>query len=750
MKKNLLLLICLLITVSIPAQEVSRNLDLKSLQQGADTQPVPFIPAASKILTATSEGTGFKCDSMMYYTFNSAADSVLDIRKIYRNNIGGILYFAYSQLPRYAQYGKGHSIRDEMGNELVYCGKGANTEDKKYSWGNKWENSYDTNGNQIKMLWTVWGEGNWNIYFNWERYYSAEIPDPNISYDWYGWSANFELRNNEGFYYIEPKHDTLFLGDNIYPITGLDTKISRKYDESGVIIFSEGYAWSDVENQWVLSAKEEFMHGPSGLDTLHCGFRWDENEEAWKLDFADTLIRDENGNCIDYKLTHWNTDHSKLILWRRFVAEYDSENRLRNLKYYGGSSSVTDLKTYSEDKYLYDINGNQILYSKFNVQNEIVKDGYKENRYYSPLEISTDASLWDVTFAGLGLRPVVNGRYGKIDEIFDDEIYNYVILNNGSNIIPPMTYIKNDPNSTVVVTEAKDPTSDNKEDRTTTITVTAEDGLTTQNYYFDFYKPNGIATLDTIMVSEGKLYPDFSPEILNYYDTIYGCCNNGVPTPEVTWVKSEPYQYVDLFNASNICNQNTKATRVTVISDNGFDTKYYRITFTVIDTISPVAVCKDTVIYLDETGNAVIDTSGVDGGSTDSCGISNLAIDISAFTIADTGANTITLTVTDNKGNIDQCTSTVTIIKAGVRVNTINSTDFNIHPNPASEVLNIEHNGPMMEVTIYNMLGTEVRKYEMNSVTTGTVQLTGLNKGLYFIQMRDASGQVYTRKVIKD
>lgn len=670
MKTQLLIFICLLITVSIPAQEVSRNLNLKSLRQGSNAQTVPSNLSSSKILTTLSEGNGFKSDSTIEYTFTSATDSVLDIREVYRYNSEGINYFVDWQYPRYDVIGKGHAIRDEMGNELVFCGKGYNYDlgDKRYYWGNKWENSYDTYGNQIQSLWFTWGEGNWNIYFNWERYYSAEILDPLISYDWYGWSA--DLRNEEGFYYVEPKHDTLFLGDIQYPITGLDTKILRKYNASGVMIFFEVYVWANDENQWVPSVKEEFMHGPSGLDTLHRGYVWDENEKTWGLNFADTFIRDENGNCIDYKLTHWNDDQSKLVLWRRYITEYDSENRLSNLKYYGGSSIVTDLMNYREYKHLYDIYGNEIFYSEINVENDIAKDGYKDYKYYSPLEISTDGSLWDVSFEGIGLRPVVNGTYSKTAEIFDDERYEYVILNNGSNVIPPMTYVKNDPNSTVVVAEARDPTSANKEDRTTTITVTAEDGLTTQNYYFDFYKPNGIATLDTIIVSEGKLYPDFSPEIYNYYDTIYGYCNNGVPTPEVAWVKSEPYQYVVLLNASNICDKNSKVTRITVTSDNGFYTKYYKITYTIIEP------------------------DGIDGISI--------------------------------------------------------SGDFEIHPNPITDILKLEHSIPMIDITVINMLGQKVGEYELNSVMSCEISLAKLNKGVYFIRMRDNSGQIHTRKFIKN
>src|SRR4030042_4933881 len=83
---------------------------------------------------------------------------------------------------------------------------------------------------------------------------------------------------------------------------------------------------------------------------------------------------------------------------------------------------------------VYDIHGNRILCTVFSYENNILKVHSKEYTYWSLPEISTDASLWDVTFEGTGLRPVINGSYSKTDKIFDDEITDYVILNNGSNV----------------------------------------------------------------------------------------------------------------------------------------------------------------------------------------------------------------------------------------------------------------------------------------------------------------------------
>ena len=85
-------------------------------------------------------------------------------------------------------------------------------------------------------------------------------------------------------------------------------------------------------------------------------------------------------------------------------------------------------------------------------------------------------------------------------------------------------------------------------------------------------------------------------------------------------------------------------------------------TVTVIDTISPAAVCQDINAYLDATGNVTIAAADINNGSSDACGIASMVLDITDFACADIGGNTVTLTVTDNNGNTDQCQATVTVI----------------------------------------------------------------------------------------
>jgi hypothetical protein len=85
-------------------------------------------------------------------------------------------------------------------------------------------------------------------------------------------------------------------------------------------------------------------------------------------------------------------------------------------------------------------------------------------------------------------------------------------------------------------------------------------------------------------------------------------------------------------------------------------------TVTVVDNILPTALCKNATVYLDADGNATVAAAQVNNGSYDNCGIQHLSVSPSAFTCANTGANPVTLTVTDVNGNSASCQATVTVL----------------------------------------------------------------------------------------
>src|SRR5690606_37033865 len=98
------------------------------------------------------------------------------------------------------------------------------------------------------------------------------------------------------------------------------------------------------------------------------------------------------------------------------------------------------------------------------------------------------------------------------------------------------------------------------------------------------------------------------------------------------------------------------------VTDSDGNTATCEFTVTVLDNEAPVAVCQDLTLDLDPvTGTVNITAADVDNGSIDNCGIASMTLDISSFDCSMIGANTVTMTVTDNSGNSTTCTSTVTI-----------------------------------------------------------------------------------------
>ena len=82
---------------------------------------------------------------------------------------------------------------------------------------------------------------------------------------------------------------------------------------------------------------------------------------------------------------------------------------------------------------------------------------------------------------------------------------------------------------------------------------------------------------------------------------------------------------------------------------------------TVADTVKPMVITQDLTAYLDASGNVAIVAADVDNGSSDACGIASMMLDNTAFDCSDVGANTVTLTVTDNNGNVQTGTAVVTV-----------------------------------------------------------------------------------------
>jgi hypothetical protein len=114
---------------------------------------------------------------------------------------------------------------------------------------------------------------------------------------------------------------------------------------------------------------------------------------------------------------------------------------------------------------------------------------------------------------------------------------------------------------------------------------------------------------------------------------------------------------VAAFDCSNV----GANTVVLTVTDNNGNVSTCTSTVTVEDNVAPVAICQNITIQLDAAGHAEITTADIDNGSNDACGIASLSLDKTNFDCSDAGPNTVTLTVTDNNGNVSTCIAMVEV-----------------------------------------------------------------------------------------
>ena len=141
---------------------------------------------------------------------------------------------------------------------------------------------------------------------------------------------------------------------------------------------------------------------------------------------------------------------------------------------------------------------------------------------------------------------------------------------------------------------------------------------------------------------------------------------------------------------------------------------------------------------------AEISIEDIDNGSSDNCGISDIQISQTQFTDEHVGENIISLTVTDNYGNISSCDAIVTV-DAGLGVDNISLKTIRLHPNPTSDIINISGNFSGLSFVVYDLLGKKIFKGN----TSRIIDTSKLEKGIYLIEF-SSSNQKAVRKIIKN
>ena len=109
----------------------------------------------------------------------------------------------------------------------------------------------------------------------------------------------------------------------------------------------------------------------------------------------------------------------------------------------------------------------------------------------------------------------------------------------------------------------------------------------------------------------------------------------------------------------------------------GFDTSMV----TVIDSISPIAITNSATIYLGSNGIAILDSSFIDNGSNDNCGIASFSLSTDTFYCSQAGSQTINYSIVDINGNITNGNENIIILDTISPVANVKDTTVYLDPN---------------------------------------------------------------------
>ena len=78
-----------------------------------------------------------------------------------------------------------------------------------------------------------------------------------------------------------------------------------------------------------------------------------------------------------------------------------------------------------------------------------------------------------------------------------------------------------------------------------------------------------------------------------------------------------------------------------------------------------------------------------------------------------------------------------------------NAIDFAVYPNPTKEKLTITSKQIVKEIIIYNPLGQQIKTFQVN-FKKGEINISALQKGMYFLSLKGLNGAQFSTKIFKE
>lgn len=369
--------------------------------------------------------------------------------------------------------------------------------------------------------------------------------------------------------------------------------------------------------------------------------------------------------------------------------------------------------------------------------------GAIESFYARPLLANADLGslgLWDRNF-----QPA-----------FHPDTLSYMLsVPDTVTMVPELDLFLADAGAAYEVDAAKDLFSSETADRTTLISVTADDGSTKKSYSVLFNLNSTDATLSGITLGLGRLEPIFATEN-NHYAVWLSCGSTETPVSEP--MPSDSNATVTVTPALDVTSARTdlRITSIKVISEEGvkFQQNYY-IEFNV-EECPALTLISDTVdLQHDIQANSSADgwiylvpenTPGILDSIKSNAIDSVAAISNETVSIPTSERDPVTYAVyaVSKYGSVSGAVSVV--LRSGTGLAIMDAPSIRIFPNPVKGVLYLSSDSPISSVQIFNAIGTRLLHL---SGPMEVVDLGKLDRGPYFIVVTTESGVISTQKIIK-
>ena len=350
-------------------------------------------------------------------------------------------------------------------------------------------------------------------------------------------------------------------------------------------------------------------------------------------------------------------------------------------------------------------------------------DGTTTKTYHVVFNValSTDASL-----------SYLSTSQGTLAPVFHSDTLSYTVeLPHGTVLTPTSTATTNNPAATATVTDATDVTSAVPATRTTTIHVTAPDGLTTRDYsiLFNVNPLNNDATLSAIKV-DGSALVNFHPDTIIYNVTLPHSFSH---IPVVEGVLSDTNATDTVYQATS----RTGSAVIHVVAEDGTTSRTYTVTFFLAPPATDATLrdlrVNDTTIAGFSSATHLY-TYYVPVGTVNAPTVTATPTDTNAYLLI----NQATGIPGQTEVNVfaeDSSTIITYIVNFAFSNGIINYSQMhvNIFPNPATDYIQITSELPL-ENTLFKLSDLN-GKILLNTILhngSNTINIKNIPSGLYF------------------